>query len=90
MHTQLSPERHVPLLKFGLAGVCLGLFLVTTGMGYGAGCNFDTMNTCRPFGLWSGNSFTVAGVSGLTILAGLIFCALGGLLTSIRLMRLKP
>jgi hypothetical protein len=90
MPTQLRPEWHVPLLKFGLAGVCLGLLLVAIGIGYGAGCNFDTMNTCRPFGLWGGDAFTVVGVAGLTILAGLIVCALGGLLTLICLARPKP
>ncbi len=83
----MNDRRRAPLLKLGTAALVLGLALVALGFGFGQGCDFDTMDVCRPFGVWSGDSFLVAGASGLILLVGLALGAFGGLLVLIRLCR---
>ncbi len=86
----MNNRKRAPLLTLGTAALALGLALVVLGIGYGQGCDFDTMDVCRPFGVLSGSSFLVSGIAGLILLAGLILGALGGLLVLVRLCRLNP
>jgi hypothetical protein len=83
----MTDRKRAPLFKLGIAFLSLGFAIVVSGLAYGWGCDFDTMNTCRPFGLWTGSSFVVQGTSGLIFIAGLGLGAAGGLLTVAGLWR---
>ena len=64
-HTRQGPmidRKYSPLLKSGAVALGLGFMLFVVGLAYGWGCDFDTMNVCRPFGLWTGGSFLVVGL----------------------------
>ena len=86
----MNERKRAPLFKLGTAALALGFAVVALGIGYGQGCDFDTMDVCRPFGLLRGSSFLVQGTAGLMLLAGSVLGALGGLLVLIRLCRPNP
>ena len=83
-------RKYSPLLKLGAVALGLGFVLIAVGVAHGSGCDFDTMNVCRPFGLWTGDSFLVSAISGLLLLAGLGLGGLGGLLVGVGLWRDRP
>jgi hypothetical protein len=66
----------------GLLVSVFGAVLVAAGIGYGWDCDLETMNQCRPFGLWTEDWFSVGGKSGLLLLSGVI-ALLAGLLWTI-------
>jgi len=85
--TPMTDRKRPPLFKPGIAFLGLGFAMAVLGVAYGRGCDFDTMDVCRPFGLWTGGSFAVAGTAGLIGLAALGLGALGGLLILVGLWR---
>jgi hypothetical protein len=86
----MTDRKRAPPLKLGIAFLSLGFATAVLGLAYGWGCDFDTMDVCRPFGFWTGGSFLVAGTSGLLVLAALGLGAVGGLLTLVGLWRVRP
>lgn len=86
----MTDRKYSPLFKLGGVALGLGVALVALGSAYGSGCDFDTMNVCRPLGLWTGDSFLVSATAGLFLLAGLGLGALGGLLILVGLWRRRP
>lgn len=86
----MSDRKRWPWLRLGAVALGLGIMLFAGGLGSGFGCDFDTMNVCRPFGLWAGDSFLVVGISGLLVIAGLGIGAIGGILTLVGLWRYSP
>jgi hypothetical protein len=55
----------------------VGLSLILGAWAYGRGCDFETMDVCRAFGLWPASAFYVEGIAGLTWLAGMASALLG-------------
>ncbi len=86
----MTDRKLAPLFKLGIAFLSLGFAIAVLGLAYGRGCDFDTMDVCRPFGLWTGGSFVVVGTAGLLVLAALGLGALGGLLIVVGLWRDRP
>jgi hypothetical protein len=86
----MTNRKRAPLFKLGIVFLSLGFAIAVLGLAYGWGCDFDTMDVCRPFGLWTGGSFLVAGTAGLLVLAAPGLGALGGLLILVDLWRRRP
>ena len=84
----MNRPRRAPLAKLGASLAVAGIILLGVGALGNASCDFDTMNRCAAFGVWSVEPFVLQGGAGLVMILGLAAGGLGAILILARLARL--
>jgi hypothetical protein len=71
----------------GLIVFGVGVFLLMAGLVWSQGCDFDTMDTCKPMGVTTMSSFAATGVGGLLLVPGALLAVAGVAMTVFALVK---